>query len=835
MVVCGESGAGKTTFVETFVERLPAGQRVLWGPCDPLTTPGPLGPIQELADHFSPDTRGVLQGATHPHEIFAAVFAELTTRPTVLVIDDLHWADQATVDLLRFVLRRIRRTHSLVVCTVRDDEIAIGHPVRSLLGDVARSSVAASLALSPLSLEAVTALVGDRPVDPVQLHRITGGNAFFVVEMLDHIGEDLPTTVRDAILARTVGLDVPAWDLLYLLTSAPGAIPDYLLADLGVGVAALRTLDNVKLLRRTDRGVTLRHDLCRLAVASVIPPGAEADLHRRMIHAYEAASRTDPAVLTHHALGAGDRNRIRGAASEAGRVAARSGAHTQAAEFYRIALDRGGPLPAEDETELLELLADEYYLTGRLDHAITARRRALQLREQIGDRPAVSANHHALALYESNNANLHAAEHHGAQAVSVLDGRREAASEQECALLGHALTTQAYLAVLASDFTRAAALLSQAGTFADAIDDPMLATRIALIDGYRGALAGDEDAREVMRASIASATELLDDHTYSNGCTSLAFLDVEQRRLEQAAEVLDAGIPLSVERDVPLGLSWLLSMRTRLELLRGEWDDAVLDAQTVLNGPSAPLARHWPLLTRALVSLRRGGACDDGVDEGWRLACGLGEHLRLFPAAAIAEQAWLTGEPDVRIDACRALLDSDSFDGIGMARGDLAVWLRRLDAGFDASRIPAPYRLYLDADLMAAADEFDRLSMPYEAALARVESSNADLIRRGLDVLDRLGAAAVADKLRRDLRSRGVTGVPARRRSTTLTNPAGLTARQIDVLRLIGEGLTNAELAERLYLSVKTIDNHVSAILAKLEVTSRREAVRRGRDLGIQC
>jgi len=123
--------------------------------------------------------------------------------------------------------------------------------------------------------------------------------------------------------------------------------------------------------------------------------------------------------------------------------------------------------------------------------------------------------------------------------------------------------------------------------------------------------------------------------------------------------------------------------------------------------------------------------------------------------------------------------------------------------------------------------------MPYEAALALVDSGHAELARRGLDVLDRLGAAAVAAKLRRDLRSSGVGVVPARRRSTTLTNPVGLTARQIDVLRLIDEGLTNAELAERLYLSVKTVDHHVSAILAKLDVTGRREAIRRGRELGI--
>jgi DNA-binding NarL/FixJ family response regulator len=119
--------------------------------------------------------------------------------------------------------------------------------------------------------------------------------------------------------------------------------------------------------------------------------------------------------------------------------------------------------------------------------------------------------------------------------------------------------------------------------------------------------------------------------------------------------------------------------------------------------------------------------------------------------------------------------------------------------------------------------------MPYDAALALVASGDADLARRGLDVLDRLGADAVGAKVRRDLRARGVSVVPARRRSTTLTNPAGLTTRQIDVLRLMGDGLTNAELAERLYLSVKTIDKHVSAILAKLQTANRRDAVRRAR------
>lgn len=833
VIVSGESGAGKTSFVETFLERRSHDARVLWGGCDPLSTPRPLGPIHDLADQLGEDTRQLLRAADHPHEIFTAVFEDLSAQPSILVIDDLHWADQAVVDLLRFVLRRIKRTHSLVIGTVRDDEIGFSHPMRSLLGDVARSASAATLPLPPLSLAAVTELAGEADVDPVRLHRITGGNAFFVAEMLDHVGGDLPTTVRDAILARTVNLEVAAWDLLNLLACAPGVIPNFLLTDLGVTVPALRALDEAKLIRRTDRGVAFRHDLCRLAVTSVIPPGAEVELHRRMIAAYESASQHDPAVLTHHAVGAGDPERILFAAPEAGRAAARTGAHTQAAEFYRIALSRGGPLTPENEAVLLELLAEEHYLTDRLDEAIAARRQALHLREQLGEPVAVSANHHALALCESYNANLATAEHHAARAVAALGGVVESASRDELILRGHALATQAYFAVSACDLSRTEALLSKARECVDRVDDPVLAARVALIDGYRGGLAGEDDAHDLILSSVRSAAELLADDLYAYGCSVLAFIDVEQRRHNQTAELLNVSVLLSVERDVPFSRSWLHAMRARLALLVGDWDNAAADAQTVLASSSGPLACTWPQIVSALVSIRRDGAAATGIDDAWRVFCGFGEHLRLFPATAIAEQAWLTGRPDDRLDTCRALLETCPADGINMALGDLAVWLRRLDPAIDSDRAVGPYRLLLDGKFEAAADEFQRLSMPYEAALALVDSGDTELTRRGLGVLDRLGAGAVAAKIRRDLRLGGASVVPARGRTTTLTNAAGLTARQVEVLGLIGEGLTNAELADRLYLSVRTVDHHVAAILGKLGVAGRREAIRKGRELGI--
>jgi DNA-binding CsgD family transcriptional regulator len=235
-----------------------------------------------------------------------------------------------------------------------------------------------------------------------------------------------------------------------------------------------------------------------------------------------------------------------------------------------------------------------------------------------------------------------------------------------------------------------------------------------------------------------------------------------------------------------------------------------------------------------LVALRRHGAGTGSLDDAWRLACRFGEPIRLLPvAAAITETCWLTGVSDDRLGMCRELLDNGPVDGLEWSRGELAAWLRRVGHGADVTGVAEPYRLLLDGACEAAAENFHRLSMPYDAALALVDSGDPAMAARALDILDRLGADAVAAKVRRDLRAAGQSVVPARRRSSTLANPAGLTARQVEVLRLLDDGLTNTELADRLFLSVKTVDHHVSAILAKLEVNKRRDAVRRAREMGI--
>ena len=493
-------------------------------------------------------------------------------------------------------------------------------------------------------------------------------------------------------------------------------------------------------------------------------------------------------------------------------------------------LRHGAPQTPAEEADLLELQSAELYLVDRLEDAIAVCERAIALREVDDDVGRVGAGHRALSVYEWYNANRAVAERHASTAVALLE------QAVDLAALGHAYAIEAYLALQNSDLHRARLFHERARQIAAEVDDHQLDVRLVLIDAVDAVMRGEVHARDRILATIERDAEYFDD-IYSSGYSNLAYLDVEQRRFREADGVLDVSLPLTVERDVPICNVWQLGVRGRLLLLRGDWDAAAADADEVLDVPTAPLARTWPHLVRGLVALRRGEpGCEDHLGNVWTLARRFGEPLRLLPAAAaLAERAWLTADADPRLDeAADVLVSAGATEGSEWSAGDLAVWLRRAGHPVDpAVPVVEPHRLLLSGELRRAAELWDELAAPYDRALALVDSGEDRDAFAALDVLDRLGADAVAAKVRGDLRERGVVGVPARRRATTRANPAGLTTRQVEVLRLLGEGLTNAEVAERLFISPKTADHHVSAILTKLGVPNRREAVRAARQLDL--
>jgi predicted ATPase len=231
VLVSGEAGIGKTSLVRAFV-RSPRVPRVLAGACDDLLTPRALGPLRDAVRRV----RGPLATALardDPGEVFPAVLEELADAhgPTVLAVEDVHWADSATLDLLRHVGRRIEDLPAMLLLTYRPDEIGREHPLQGVLGNLGGRAVV-RLPLGRLSPDAVAELAAGSPVDVQRLHRATAGNPFFVTEALASPDDAVPRTVVDAVLARVHRLSPATRSVVEQLAVVPSRVETALLRAL---------------------------------------------------------------------------------------------------------------------------------------------------------------------------------------------------------------------------------------------------------------------------------------------------------------------------------------------------------------------------------------------------------------------------------------------------------------------------------------------------------------------------------------------------------------------------------------------------------------------------
>jgi DNA-binding CsgD family transcriptional regulator len=828
-LVRGEAGIGKTSLLR--VLRAQAGLPFHVGRCEPLSVPEPLGPVRELAAAVGAGAMPELAGGDR-RALARALQAALTSRgPAVAAVEDAHWADPATLDVLRILARRAEDAPLALIVTLRDDEIAANPPLALLVGDLATDPAVARIAPGPLSIDAVRRLADGADADAAEVARVTGGNPFLVAETLA-AREAFPTSVRDATLARVGRLGPRARGVVEVAAIAGQWVSPRLLEELapecydGVEEALARGV-------LTDDGETLgfRHELTRQAIERTISTPRRAALHARVAQALAAAeSQPDHARIAHHAERGGLADMGAWHAQLAATAAERVGALFEAALQLDRALRLGMP-ESEARVDLLIRYARSMHFAGReLEPARAAAEEAVALADAAGDRRAGGRARTVLSSALWSLDRLEEARRAASDAVSLLEGAGDLAA------LAHAHAAVVRIESVA--FDPAAAIAHGPRALAAAARADLAEARVdtlislGLAHGHRGDVQAEgilDDARREAQAGGA-AIQMIRAHV-----NALAVAG-DARDGARADRVVADALARFADFETTIPRQYVLILHARTLLDRGRYAEALA---RVAEG-----RRDWhgglviADAIEALAHARRGdaggdprSALDAALEEVGRLPPG---WRHLFLRAALVEVAWLAGDLAGGREHAAAGLAAPFAGQHVRPASDALLWAARCGAAATAAAappLPEPVRLELAGDWRGAIRAWRALDAPYEAALAALPGDER-AAREAMAALKRLGASGAARAFARDREAGGAASLRGPRRST-LANVAGLTRREQEVLTVLAAGATNPQVAAALHLSERTVAHHVSAILGKLGAPTRTAAVEIARGAGL--
>jgi DNA-binding CsgD family transcriptional regulator/tetratricopeptide (TPR) repeat protein len=808
---------------------------VLWGGCDAVTPARPFAPVVDIANEVGGDLRDALWEGDK-HRVSEAFLALLRSPAAVRVIlfEDVQWADEATLDLLRIVGRRLRSFPVLVIATYRDDEVDAVHPLRLALGDLPANS-ATTLRLPPLSPAAVRVLVDGTGIDSDALHAAAGGNPFFVTEVVATGDGSVPTTVRDAVWARSSRLSRPAQQVL-----RSAAVTGR--CDAGTVVAVARS-DQARLDECVARGmlvesgatVGFRHELARQAVLEGLPASQRVELNRRCLTALRAREADiDLSRLAQHATAAGDVDAILELAPAAARRASGLGAHREAEAFYRAALPHIGRLDAALRAGLLEDHSRECLLTADIPSAIASQEQALAERQTLVDVSAEGACIRGLAHLWWCAGEGDRARDLAAQSVELLESVPPGPERAK------AYATLAQLMMVGGhDHTSAIALGRRAVELAGKLGEEQTVIHGLNTIGTAEVCMGNDGGWAKLEESLQRARAAGFDDEVGRALVNLLAEARHTRRYELGQRHLANALDYTRDHDLVFLRRFVLSYQAELALEQGHWDDAARSALESLapGGSGANTARVQALTVLGRLRARRGDPDPWAfLDDALELALPQNDLLVVCPLwAARAEAAWLEH------DNLKAAAEA----GAGLAvvfqhpsawwRGELAFWSwKATGVNQRLEGCAEPYALHMEGRVADAAAAWRAMGCRYQEAMALADSDDEAEQREALVLFHSLGARPAAAWTASRLRARGARGIPRGPRPPTRANPSGLTPRELEVLTLLAEGLRNAEIAARLVVSPKTVDHYVSSVLAKLGVPNRQEAARHAAGLGLQ-
>jgi DNA-binding CsgD family transcriptional regulator/tetratricopeptide (TPR) repeat protein len=825
VLVSGEAGIGKTSLIENFTRTKKDTVRVLWGTCDSLFTPRPHGPLHDIALQTKGELVSLLASDADRQAIFSACFVELQNHPTIAVFEDIHWADEATLDLIKFLGRRIQRTPSFIILTYRDDELMPNHPLWYVLGDLPPAATD-RLQLMPLSKSSVTALASaaDQAERANELFITTKGNPFFVTEALASKDTGIPSTVRDAVLARAARLSPLARAVLEAAAVIGFHVEPWLLANIVGGKSA-----NVEeciaggMLQFQGDDYAFRHELARQVIFETISPERRFALHRMILSVLKKSpeTRNDLARLANHAEGTKDVSAVLEYAPAAAQQAAAAGAHREAIELYELALRFTDNLPPAKQAQMLEAYTGELRFANRVAERVFALQKAIELWHSIGDRLREAVSLSTLAEAYVALGQTTESEEANRSALIMMEGLPPSAE------LAQVYMMQCFVGMAQRDCVEAVTWGEKAIALAEQFEDYETLARAHNFTGCAMLIMDYERGRELLERSLAIARKANLPWAIEGAYNNLGWMLVEVYHLDDAEYYLTEGLAYAAEHDDDYHLLQMLVWRALARLYQGHWEEALEIAVRVLQSRYVDIeGRTCALLALAQTRIRLGDPqATVALEEALALSVQANALPRLGPVrAARAEMAWLEGKHELAIEEARAAYDLAVQKKHPWIAGELAFW--RWQAG-DIFTPPAwiakPFALQIAGDWRGAAEEWERRGCPYERAMALMDGDESAQLK-ALEIFESLGARPIIEKLKERMRVHGVR-IPRGPRPETRENPFGLTQREMEVLGCLAKGQNNKAIAEHLSLSTRTVEHHIASIFRKMGIQSRVEAV----------
>jgi DNA-binding CsgD family transcriptional regulator len=830
--VSGEAGIGKTSLVKTFCKELKDKCTIYQGICDALFTPRPLSPVYDILLQMRNGVPGNTSDITDRTAFFTSVFHELKMQKeaSVVIFEDIHWADEATLDFIKFLTRRITQLHCLFILTYRDNEIHAHHPLRNVLGQLNPESFT-RLQLPPLSKEAVEKMAAEKGYNGEDVYKISGGNPFYVNEILASYSPGIPDNIRDSIVSVYNLLDEKTKSVWNILSVFPAGLEAHHLEKLVPSYGpAIQNCIKFKILIHDNERLFFKHELYRRTIETSLSPLIRVELNKHILVTFREIFEREGKIeqLIHHAKNANDYDAVIYYAPDAGRKAASIGAHIEASRLFLTAIEY---YQGHDEDLLIqfyESYAYECYLTNQLKEAIIYIGKSLNLWKKKNNTEKMGDNMRFLSRLWWWDGNRKKAENFGEEAIEVLEKQPTSRAK------AMAYSNMSHLKMLSDQPAECIFWGEKAIKMAkEAGDQEILSHALNNVGDIQVRIpSSQQKGIQLLQQSLEIALKNSYHEHVARAYTNLAHNGMLIKDYELAKDAWETGIQYCEERDLDSWTVYMLSGKAKLNLETGKWDEAFIIATNLIKNETLPtVVKIGALTVLATIRMRRG---DTDVlpllNEAKEKAFETMELQRIIPVlVALLEFEWITGESAIDKETIDSTISMVEKMGNIYENSEFAFWM--LKARKQSIPLTEFYEGY-DMNNQAAATIWEKAGCRYQQAFA-LFAGNDNAKREAIAMIHELGAHAVFEKMKFEMRSSGIKSIPRGVRKTTQSNPALLTDRELDVLKLLQEGLQNKEIAARLFISAKTVDHHISSILYKLEVKSRTKAVHEATRLGI--